>query len=497
MGDVRAAAGPTPSLPSPPPRWHALGSHADRPRLQSLLLFLGPLLLPRVLGMYRRLRTAAAVRAQQSRPGGSAAALVRPLAPRTVVVLGVLAAAAVAWLLSGGLLLPAAASRALHLPAALRVPENVFAATQSRLQAPTDVLFTRLAAQRPGRALTPGDEALRRRLVSLESRLLYLQYGPDVLADCPFCGGTGVDAGTGAAAFSAVHYLYYALLDLVAAHLANLVLVAAATSPLLLLGRKGASSSSRAGASAAAAADRAYDVAAAHVRRWRAPASVAALVLAGLDLYVVAAYDRQANARAARLGDLDPFFWSMRAYRGAACGGLLAALAGVLYLAASGRHGSPRLGGLLGVVLFGALPPAAVAAAAPAQRVAAAAAGLAVVKSKLSAGAIVKNTALRDAALRARTEAYWAREVRLVAAAMEEREVLESVNDALENRIDMQRVVRDAAQYAENVVPPLAGPSRTGGARSNGQAASGQQPQVIVSRSSTPVAAGNKPVKRK
>ncbi|CAK7232585.1 hypothetical protein SCUCBS95973_008308 [Sporothrix curviconia] len=476
--------------------------------LKSLLIFFGPMLLPKALGMYRNLKTEAGIRAQQSRQGGPAALTVRPLALRSVIMLSLLAMAALAWLLSGGLVLPASVSRALHLPEALRMPENVFVATDSRLQAPNDVLFTRLAARRPGHELAPADEALKLRIVSLESRLLYLQYGPDALANCLFCSGTGVDASS---TFSAVNYMYYAVIDLVAAHLANLVLIAVVTSPLLMLGRKGKSSSSAAAAAAAqatpiadafagpgaggeSAADHAHDIAAAHIRRWRTPMSILALCGGALDVYLVATYNRQANARATRLADLDLFYWTMRTYRGVACGGTLAALAGVLYLAASGHHSSPRLG-LLGVVLFGSLPPPS-----PALRVTAVTRSLAGVKSKLSAGAIVKNTALRDTDLRARTQAYWAREVMLVAEAMEEREVIEGVNNALENRIDIQRIARDAEQYAQTVVPTLVDVPV-----GNAQAASAQQqqqqpprqPQVVVSRSSTPVASGNVPIKRR
>lgn len=85
--------------------------------------------------------------------------------------------------------------------------------------------------------------------------------------------------------------------------------------------------------------------------------------------------------------------------------------------------------------------------------------GLMAVKSKLSALGIVKNTALRDEELRSRSQAYWTHEVRLMSEVMEEREVIEGVNDALSNRINIQEITRDANAYAENVVQPLqAGP---------------------------------------
>ncbi|OAA66440.1 hypothetical protein SPI_01016 [Niveomyces insectorum RCEF 264] len=465
--------------------------------LKSLLIFFGPWLLPRAIGYYRRLKLEASRRRQQQQ---QQPADVRPLPLRGVLVLALLTGAAVMWLLSSGLV-PNRLLTALSISVSLAPPENIFVATQSRLQAPTDVLFTRLAALRPGKTLTAADEALRARFASLESRLLYLQYGPDVLAGCPFCGGTGVDATGGHNGFSANAYFYYALVDLVAPHLVNLVLIAAATSPLLLLGRRGKGSAAARAASAAGfgmpgvdggggggvtSSDDAYDASAAHIRGWRAPASIAALALAAFDVYAVATYERQANARATRLVELQPFFWTMRLYRGLASGCILGLLAVILYWAATGRHNTPALG-LLGVLLFGATPPPS-----PVHRVAAVTRSLGAVKSKLNAGAIVKNTALRDADLRGRTQAYWAREVMLVAAAMEEREVLEGVNDALLNRIDMQRITQDAELYAQNVVPsaaPLRQPTPQPQPQQPPQ--SEQQRESTRSRASTPVAEGS------
>ncbi len=452
------------------------------------------MLLPRIIAQYRSLKIEAARRQQHQRQGGAVGSI-HPLSLRSAVVLSLVAGAAVAWLLSAGLLPQAVSSRLPLLPAALGVPENIFVATQSRLQAPTDVLFTRLANSRPDRVLTPADQALRLRLGSLQARLLYLQFGPGVMADCPFCS-VAADAPADPDPSA---YLYYALVDVLAGHIANLVIIAVVTSPLLLLGRRGAGpSTKRARAQlvsgmdpSGSEADYAYDVAAAAVRRWRAPASMAALALAALDVYLVATYDRQANARATRLADIDPFFWTMRAYRGVAAGALLGFLGVVLYWAATGWYSSPRLG-LLGVLLYGSPAPPS-----PAHRVTAVTRTLAGVKSKLSAAAIVKNTALRDADLRSRTQAYWAREVLLVAEAMEEREVIEGVNDALQNRIDMRRIEQDAELYAQNVVPSTLagpGPDETGAGTSDAGPAAQEspqpEPQVIRSRSSTPVAAG-------
>ncbi|KAK3321038.1 hypothetical protein B0T19DRAFT_403631 [Cercophora scortea] len=345
--------------------------------LRSLLIFFGPLLLPKAINYYRSIRAAPRAAGQKIRPAPASV-------QRSLVIL---IAVALVLLIRG------------TLP--LFAPENIFALTQSRLQIPADVLFSRLAALRPNGDLTATDAALRARFVSLESRLLYLQFGPTVLAECPFC--------TSAEPLS---YLYYAIPDLLAPHLFNLAVIAAVTSPILT-GREGAT--------------------------WRTTATLTALGLAALDLYAVQSYDHQANSRALRPADIDPFFWSARVWRAAALAGLDLLLAGLLYLTGTNR-------------LF-ARPPSA------AERVEAIARTLGGVKGKINAAGVVKNTASRDEALRARSNAYWSQEVQIMREIMEDREVIEGVNDALENRIDIRTIERDAEAYATSVLPPPASAS--------------------------------------
>jgi hypothetical protein len=78
-------------------------------------------------------------------------------------------------------------------------------------------------------------------------------------------------------------------------------------------------------------------------------------------------------------------------------------------------------------------------------------------KGKVNAAGVVKNTVLRDEELRGRSTAYWAHEVRLMREMMEEREVVEGVNDALVNRIDIGGIERDAEAYARAVLMPQGG----------------------------------------
>ncbi|KAK3903852.1 hypothetical protein C8A05DRAFT_42983 [Staphylotrichum tortipilum] len=341
--------------------------------IKSLLIFFGPLLLPKAIGWYRAARAAPHIHGLKVRP------LPVPIF-RAILLLGTIASV---FLL-----------RTLPIFA----PENVFKATQSRLQIPADVLFTRLSTLRPGNTLTPTDLSLRAKFASLESRLLYLQYGPSVVASCPFC--TSDDPRS---------YLYYALPALLTPHLFNLLTIALATSPWL-----------------------SPDTA----PRWRNPATLAAAAIALADVYLVANYNHTANARALRLGEIESFFWTARAARFAALAALDGVLALLLYLSGTRRA-------------FAAPP-------APAERLERAIQALVAAKGKVGAAGVVKNTILRDEGLRGRGNAYWAHEVRLMGEMMEEREVVEGVQDALMNRIDIRGVERDAEVYARAVLmgPP-------------------------------------------
>ncbi|KAK3293448.1 uncharacterized protein B0H64DRAFT_364056 [Chaetomium fimeti] len=344
--------------------------------IKSLVIFFGPLLLPKAIGYYRRVRAAPRIHGLKVRP------LPAPITRAIAILLAV-----------------AAVFLVRTLP--IFSPENIFQTTQSRLQIPADVLFNRLSALRPGNTLTATDLALRAKFASLESRLLYLQHGPSVLATCPFCTSDEPRS-----------YLYYAIPDMLAPHLFNLLIIAFATSSLFT----------------------SQSLAAASTSRFRSAASLAAVGFAFLDLYWVAAYNHTANARALRLGEIDAFFWTARAVRYGAAALVDALLALLLYLAATHR--------------------AFVTPPSPADRVDNVARALGTIKGVVNAAGVVKNTVLRDEELRARSMSYWAHEVRLMREMMEEREVVEGVNDALLNRIDIRGIERDAEVYAKAVLMP-------------------------------------------
>lgn len=271
--------------------------------------------------------------------------------------------------------------------------ENMFIRTQSRVQIPVDVLFTRLAALRP-LGLSSADNQLRHKLQSLEGKLLYLKFGPDALANCLFC--TLEDHKS---------YIYYSLPAILAPHLFNAAVLALVTSGLFV-GIEGAV--------------------------WRRFATLSAIVLAGIDLWFLSQYDYTENAKALRLEDLSMFFWKSRVWRCIGIAALDAMLGWLMYLSSTNR--------------------AFFAPISPAERLATSHRQLESVRSRLAATGIVKNTVYRDDALRKRTEAYWVHEGQLMGEMMEDKEVMESVNNALESRVDVDRISADAEMYAKNML---------------------------------------------
>jgi hypothetical protein len=339
--------------------------------IKSLLLFFGPIFLPKAIGYYRSQRAASNI------PGVS----VRPVPTNVSRALLILFVTASVFLIR-------------TLPPFS--PENIFNLTSSRLQIPVDVLFTRLNTLRP-QGLTPSDNILRTKIISLESRLLFFQYGPDVLTDCPFCSAEDPKS-----------YLYYFLPALLAPHILNLLIIGGVTSGLAI-GKEGAV--------------------------WRRTGTLAAGMAMGLDLWVTATYNHQDNARVTRLEEIDTFFWKMRVYRYLALAIIDGLLGWMMYLSSTNR--------------------AFITAPTAAERIAFSTRVLDNVRTKVSAVGIIRNTVSRDEPLREKTRQYWIQEGQLMGAMMEEREVLDSVSSALENRINIGNIERDAEMYASNVLGPI------------------------------------------
>ena len=272
-------------------------------------------------------------------------------------------------------------------------PKNVFTLTQSRLQTPNDVLFTRLAWLR-GKGELEGDDAiLKPRLASMDARLLYFTYGPDVVTHCTFCNSD-----------EPMSYLLYALPTLLLPHLLHAVVLGLATS---------SSISDKYGS------------------RWRNITTCVGLTLAALEFYLFAAFDWRSNLRAFAPEDYVHFYWRMRVFRGVAIAITDVLIAACVYLSSTNRF------------FFTALSSA--------ERMESAMKSLEMARGKLNALGVMRNVTARDEALRQRTDGYWRRERQVMGEVMDEREVVEGIKNALGGRIQVVQVEEEARKYADGI----------------------------------------------
>ncbi|PSR78805.1 hypothetical protein BD289DRAFT_416262 [Coniella lustricola] len=338
--------------------------------IRSLLIFFGPMLVPKAITWYRTARNA-------------------PKAARKPVVALPRASLLVILLLSFSAL------TLFTLGAVPRLaPENLFTLTRSNPTTSNNLLASRLATLRP---LTERDERIiHTKFESKASKLLYYKYGPDALANCPFC--TSQDPTT---------YLLYAIPAVAIPHLLNAVLVGVSTS-LTLTGKAGA--------------------------QWRSLATYAAASVAIIDFYALSQWDHvSGNEKARILAEVFFFHWTARTMRFLALAGLQLTLAGVLYLSSTNRMFVP--------------------ATTASERIDTITAALGVVNMRIRSANVLKNTVARDADLRAIDVSYWAHEGVVMQEAMESMEVVESMRDAVENRrIDPQAMEQAADAFAQRVM---------------------------------------------
>lgn len=333
-----------------------------RRSIQALLVFFGPYLLPRLLATYRSIR---------SRP----ASQIRPLPEKTSYALWIL-------FFSGFI------AFCSTLPTFSN--ENVFRATQSRLQTPAGVIMTRLAALRP---LDEADERLRSVLDAggLPARLLYARYGPAAVRDCPFASPDEID--------SASAYLLYAAPDIAEPHLLHLFALAVATSGWLS-GREGA--------------------------RWRTIASIIGIVLGVAEFWFLAAYDNKTNQRSTRLNEIDFVHWKLQVWRGLAIAAIDGLLGLAIWLEATGR--------------------AFINPPTPAEQITEHSKVLEAVLGKVRGLGVVRNGAMRSADMRQRADDYWKKEDEVMRDIFEEPEVLQAQRNAV-SRLDVRRVGQEAEQF--------------------------------------------------
>lgn len=351
---------------------HALNNRAamDFATIKSLTWTFAPFLLSYGYSYYRGLQAQARANAPSRRPV--------PTHVRTAIYV------------SGGV---AVLYLMLSLP--YFAPENVLTLSSSRLQTPSNVLWRRVAALRPNGELTARDELLRDRTLSLDSRCLYLAFGPNTMIDCPFCHPD-----------DARSYFVYALPSVVLPHLGNIGHLGLSTSSMLT-GKEGA--------------------------RWRMQTTLGAFLFAVLDVYSFYSYDHTRNARATRSEDLDLFFWRMRVVRGVGIAALQAGFAALLWVSATNR-------------LF-------VTPYTAADRLDRVTRQLQTAAGKFGAAGIVQNAVARDGSLRQRFDEHWARDGLALRDVMADDQVLRAVRAARSSgRVNLDAVDRDARVCAEGLI---------------------------------------------
>ena len=215
--------------------------------IQSLLIFFAPIVIPRLIGAYRKFRVSLATRPPPRHlPAGASRALN---------------------LLFGSIAL----FLVLSLPINPHAPEpNIFTLTRSRINTPTDVIFNRLGRLRPSLLLTEADLLLQKKFTSLGARKVYLTYGPEALTSCQYCSFDNLNT----------YLLYYVPFNLLLPHLVHMAILGIVTSAPFG-GRECA--------------------------RWRTKFMLAGLALTAVDLWIVATYDAvQAASPAVRAGQAPP-----------------------------------------------------------------------------------------------------------------------------------------------------------------------------------------------
>ncbi|TQB71059.1 hypothetical protein MPDQ_007822 [Monascus purpureus] len=301
--------------------------------IKSLLIFFAPVLIPRAINLLRSLRTAIT-----QRPS--------PLPSITSRALNVLFSTTLFFLL-------------LSLPFNPRAPPpNIFSLTRSRLNTPTDIIFTRLARLRPGGTLTPADDLLRSKFTSLGARKLYLRFGADALTSCQFCSLDN----------TSTYLLYYLPYNTLLPHLFHLLILGLVTSAPF------------AGQEAA---------------RWRTKFTVAGLVVAAVDFYIAVRYDPVQSAPVAvRAGQLPPssLYNQVALLRPLAFAIFDCVCAALIYMSATNRL---------------SFSPPTLQREQVDQLIAATTSSLRDTSAKLHALNVTRNAVVRDKALKDRDDVYW------------------------------------------------------------------------------------------
>jgi hypothetical protein len=300
---------------------------------------------------------------------------------------------------------------------------NIFTQTGSRINTPTEALFSRLARGRPGNVLTDYDKLLQSKLTSTVARKIYLRFGPEALTSCQFCQTDDPMS----------YLLFYLPSNTLVPHLLHLLILGVAT---------------------------AAPFAGTEASKWRNWFTFAALGLAGLDSYTMSTFDPIAFASpAVRAGQIPPLslFTSMNMIRYLFLAVFDSVCAALIYISATHR--------------FFYSPPSQDDQIT--QIVGAATAALTNANSKLHSLSVTRNAVVRDKSLKARDDWYWRTAVAMESTGdasagesagggsiWEEEEVVRAMSRAMNGRgrsrgLDMAQLGINAGEYVDKITAGL------------------------------------------
>ena len=289
---------------------------------------------------------------------------------------------------------------------------NIFILTNSRLAIPSDALFNRLAAARPGQTLSSMDEQLQAKLTSTAIRKLYLRFGPSTIVDCPFC--TPFDPST--------YLLYHFPKNVVFPHLFNFGILGLVTSPTL---------------------------AGFEPSRWRFYVLTMALLIAAGDAYTVVQYQPSIDVN---MPSPSGAFWVLAALRPLALCFYDSFVAFLIYASATNRFllfstpaKDPETSNrqILDLITRNGI---ALTSAA----------------TKMRATTVARNAVVRDSGLKGTDDKYWQEVVdtlgkqNLQSGVWQEEEVQAAIARAYGNgTIDVERVRKEADAFVKGVTRGL------------------------------------------
>ncbi|KAL5334439.1 hypothetical protein BJX70DRAFT_378279 [Aspergillus crustosus] len=357
--------------------------------IQSIGLILAPIVLPRILSFLRYVKVALT---QRPSP--------RPLPAKASRALNILFFSILAFLLLS------------HPSNPFSLGPSIFALTRSRINTPSETIFSRLTRLRD---LTEADTLLRSKFNSKDARRIYLRFGEKALTQCQFCKLDNPNT----------YALFYYPVNSMIPHLLHMAVVGIATSTTF------------AGRDAA---------------RWRTKFTIAGLLLAVVDLYVVFMYDPiKAGSAAVRDGVAVPgaVFQRMAVLRPLGLAVFDVALAGFIYVTATNRwfFSPPSQADEVDKIVSATL------------------ATLTGASSKLHAASVTRNAVVRDKVLKDRDDAYWREVVAMDGEGLsgapsgvwEEEEVVRAMSRAMAGQggVDLVKLGVSAAEYVNGVTASL------------------------------------------